>query len=146
MVCHYKFLSSGVVFVKFCKKVFTSLKTSGYLSVRWRGTGVHSWFNQWFGSGLTAPDSLVIQTKLFSFRISRKNGLVGAYNHCTCSPINYNLEKNMIQNDSFPKHLVIILYVVIVLLIFTGCQNVSERLAIANKPQMKAVNVMTRPM
>ncbi len=52
----------------------------------------------------------------------------------------------MTQNDSFPKHLVIILYVVIVLLIFTGCQNVSERLAIANKPQMKAVNVMTRPM
>ena len=62
------------------------------------------------------------------------------------STINKHLEKNMTQNDSFPKHLVIILYVVIVLLIFTGCQNVSERLAIANKPQMKAVNVMTRPM
>ncbi len=48
----------------------------------------------------------------------------------------------MTQNDSFPKHLVIILYVVIVLLIFTGCQNVSERLAIADKPQMKVVTVV----
>ena len=44
----------------------------------------------------------------------------------------------MTQNDSFPKHLVVILYVVIVLMILTGCKSVSDGLAGGDKPQMKA--------
>lgn len=48
----------------------------------------------------------------------------------------------MTQNDSFPKHLVVILYVVIVLLILTGCRSVSDGLAGGDKPQMKAVTTV----
>ena len=48
----------------------------------------------------------------------------------------------MTQNDSFPKHLVVILYVIIVLLIFTGCQSVSEKLAVSDKPQIQSVTAM----
>ena len=48
----------------------------------------------------------------------------------------------MTQNNSFPKHLVVILYVVIVMLILTGCQSVSEKLAVGDRPQIQSVTVV----
>ena len=48
----------------------------------------------------------------------------------------------MHQNDSFPKHLVVILYVVIVMLILTGCQSVSDKLAVVDKPQIQSVTAI----
>lgn len=50
----------------------------------------------------------------------------------------------MIHNDSFPKHLVVILYVAIAMMILTGCQSISDRLAGGDKPQSKPVTAIEK--